>query len=75
MAAQSAADVLRPLLRDVYDDDDFVEGVIAVAREEENRRVIIDFIAHAKDVGDEVTSDDLLMLAIYLADNGPLKRE
>lgn len=75
MATESPIDkTLEALLRTVYDDDDFVEGVIGEAANEENRSVIVDFIEKAHEVGDELRSDDLLMLAIYLADNGPIRR-
>lgn len=73
MAAQSVAASLAQLLRDIYDDDDFVDGVIAVARNDENRSIITAFIEYARNIGDEVTSDDVLMLALRLAHDGPIK--
>lgn len=73
MDTQPVAASLSQLLRDIYDDDDFVDGVIAIARNDENRSIITAFIEYARRIGDEVTSDDVLMLALRLAHDGPIK--
>lgn len=74
MPRESVSEELEPLLREVYDDDDFVDAILGEAGGDENLGVIADFIDHANSAGDEVSSDDLMMLALYLSENGPIRK-
>ena len=57
---------LEKYLRSVYDDDDFVYGTIACTKTPENWNTMLDFVAKAEELGDEVTHDDLAALSIVL---------
>lgn len=59
-------DKLVPLLKELYDNDEYIEGVIDFANSDENIQIIIDFINHAKEINDHITSDDIAALALVL---------
>ena len=57
---------LMKLLKEIYNDRDFVCGSMTVAGTEENWQEMIDFINTARERNDEITSDDLAALAVAL---------
>lgn len=57
-----------PKLRKYYDNDDYVQGVILNAHGDKNLEIISAFIDYAEAAGDEVTSDDLILLSVALGD-------
>lgn len=59
---------LEPLLRELYDDDDYVQGVIANAVTDDNCEIIREFIEEGKREGDDISADDILGFALMLGD-------
>lgn len=59
---------LEPILRRIYNDDDFVQGTIINAGNDSNIETIIEFINHAYSVGDNVTYEDIISLAFLLGE-------
>ncbi len=53
-------------LKKIWDDQDFILGVMSNARSEDARRKLLDYIHIAKRMGDSVTSDDMLMLSLTI---------
>lgn len=49
-------------LREIWDHDDFVEGVLAFADNDEDRQAVLDFIA----AGEDVTTDTINLCALDL---------
>lgn len=49
-------------LREIWDHDDFVEGVLAFADNDEDRQAVLDFI----EAGDDVTTDTISLCALDL---------
>lgn len=58
---------LEPILRELYDNDDFVQGVIANAKTDDNLNTIQQYIATGRSLGDEITSDEIIDLSILLS--------
>ena len=50
------------MLKEVHHNKDFVVGVVSAATHEEDQREIIEFIRK----GEEVTTENILLLAIHL---------
>ena len=65
MKSNVKADLVREL-RQIYDNKDFVIGVVSNAGGETAWREMLDFILTAKDRGDYISSDDLLMLSVKM---------
>lgn len=53
-------------LRKIYDNKDFVCGVVSNAGYENAWSVMLDFIRTARRLGDDITSDNLLLLSLDL---------
>lgn len=49
-------------LREIWDHDDFVDGVLAFADNDEDRQAVLDFI----DAGEDVTTDTISLCALDL---------
>lgn len=64
---------LEPMLR-AFNDDDFVFGVLNRLKADDEGEVMLRFINAANAAQDSsITQDELILLSIYLADNGPVK--
>lgn len=57
---------LESAMRAIHDTDDFALGVLALVKTEENAEKMLAFLARAREVGDEVTHDDALLVALAL---------
>lgn len=57
---------LEPMLRELWDDDEFIQGVIANAGTDDNIQKIIGFINYSRSVYDKITADDISKLALLL---------
>lgn len=57
---------LREALREIYDDNDFVEGNIATLGTDENCVTMLDFISMAGARGDSVSASDLNALSLVI---------
>lgn len=57
---------LEPLLRNVYDDDEFVYCVFVNLGNDRNVEKMLSFFEVAKEQGDEVSHDDIVTLSIIL---------
>lgn len=66
MADANLAKELEDILRSYFDDDDFAKGTVFCLKTEENWKTMLEFIAKANELGDEITHDDLLALSIVL---------
>ena len=55
---------LRERLKHIWDDKDFINGTICLLEDELYVSKMIDYLEIAKERGDEVTSDDVLALAL-----------
>lgn len=62
---------LEPKLRELYNTDDFVQGIVLIAGTDENLEKISDYIELAKEAGDDITSDEVTNFALFL--DGKLK--
>ena len=63
-------------LKKIYDDKDFVCGTVTIAQNESNWRKILDYIRISEQEEQEVSSDDVLALALVLrkeSDSGSSK--
>ena len=58
------------LLIEISESDDFIKAMVGIAGNDENRQVIIDYIERKKEKGEELSTDQLLKIAMYLAKNG-----
>ncbi len=56
------------LLKEISDDRNFILGCMSNAPSDESWEVMIRFINKAKELGEEVTQDDVLQLSIILSD-------
>lgn len=63
MEKESVEEILEKKLREIWDDDDYVLGIKIISGSE-NWQKIIDFLAIAKEQGDDVTSEDISRLAL-----------
>lgn len=57
---------LMDMLVEIDDSKDFVLGVMCNAGNDNAWQKIIDFIEHARNVGDEVTNEQLIKISVYL---------
>lgn len=57
---------LMKLLKEIYDDKDFVCGTMTILKTDRNRSVMVDYILTAKAKGLSIESDDILKLALIL---------
>ena len=53
-------------LKQIYNDKDFVCSTIDIAKSQKSINTILDYIKTSKELGDELTSDDIQLLAIHL---------
>ena len=67
-AADSIKSDLSSRLRSLYDDHDYVDGCLDLAGSPGNMETMIAFMNKAEEVGDPVTSDYMLALALVLCD-------
>ena len=56
-------------LRAIYDNKDFVCGAISNAGGEDAWKVMLDYIRTSKQLGDSLTSDDILLLSLDLRED------
>lgn len=62
-------EILRKLMRElksVYDDRDFVCGTLSIAQTTENWLELLDYIEMTREDGEEVSSDNIILLALAL---------
>ena len=59
---------LMSLLKNIYNDHDFVCGAMSNAGDDEGWQEMIDFIHEAYNRGDIVTSDDILALSLAVGE-------
>ena len=59
---------LMTLLREIYDDHDFVCGAMSNSGGEDGWKKMIDYIHFAKQNNKNITSDDILALSLVLGD-------
>ncbi|MGN0194608.1 MAG: hypothetical protein ACI39G_05820 [Pseudoramibacter sp.] len=64
-----------PKLRKYWDDDEYVEGVIINAKNDDNLNIISDFIDYAENIGDEITADHISALALSLGNKEKNKND
>ena len=57
---------LMPALKRFYNNRDFVCGTICNCRDEEGRKILLDFIEEAERRGDKHSSDDILLLSVII---------
>ena len=62
-------------LKKIYNDKDFVCGTSSILGYESTRKSMLDFIQTAKSRGDDITSDNVLLLAMRLRDEEDSRRE
>lgn len=65
--SETASKVTKQLelkLRELFDDDEFVEGILIYAYDERDRKTILDFI----NSGDDVSVETVTVLALNLCD-------
>lgn len=63
------ADTLKSMLRDICDDDDYINGIMLLLRQDKHKKKMISFINKAKR---KPTPDDVHYYAFILDDeNGP----
>lgn len=55
---------LRERLKHIWNDKDFINGTICLLEDELHISKMIDYLEIAEERGDEVTSDDVLALAL-----------
>ena len=67
MTDKEVKETLREKLREIYDNRDFVLGVLSNATHPDDRRTILEFI----EKGEEVTTENLILLSVDL----DIKRE
>lgn len=67
--AQDTRIKLEKKLRKLWDNDDYVLGIICFAKTVENWEKISQFIDMAYRMGDKITADDISSLATILAEN------
>ena len=56
-------------LKRIYNDKDFVYGVLAILNTGEHMQIMIDFIRESKENRDVITSDNIIILAMKLAED------
>lgn len=66
MALSKISEELKNRLVRFYDNRDFLIGVMSNVKTDEKRQKMIDFMDKAEEVGDEITSDDLILLSVVL---------
>ena len=62
-------------LKNIYNDKDFVCSTSSILGDEKNRRKMLEFLQAAKEHGEDVTSDDVLLLAMKMRDEEDNRRE
>lgn len=75
MALSKMGEVLSSKLRTISADGDFIIGILSNIKSDEARTKMVDFIDIAKRRGDELTTDDLIMLSLILAKENSDKRQ
>ncbi len=63
------------LLKEIYDNPDFVCGAMSNAGSEDAWNKMLDYIHYAKENGLELSSDDLLLLSLSLGDDSDTSNE
>lgn len=64
MTDKEVKEILREKLREIYDNRDFVLGVLSNASHPDDRRTILEYI----EKGEEITTENLIMLSVELDD-------
>lgn len=67
ISLSSTAKKIIPKLRKLYDNDEYVQGVIISAGNDDNLRNISRFIDYADSHDEEISSDDVAFLALSMA--------
>lgn len=67
MALSKMGEDLANKLKTISQDEDFIIGILSNIKSDAERGKMIDFIDIAKRRGDELTTDDLVMLSLILA--------
>ena len=62
----SVREELETILRNIYDDDEYVDNIIGEALTEENWQTMVDFVEKAHDEGEAVTYEDMVGLSLIL---------
>ena len=62
------------LLRDIYDDHDFVCGTMSNCGGDKAWEEMCEFIAYADEHGEQITSDDILALSLSLGEKHDRKK-
>lgn len=73
---QNTSDTRRKLekkLRELWNSNDYILGIICIAKTEENWEIISQFIDMAYRMGDKITADDISALAVTLAEKDKAK--
>ena len=69
MQITKTVDELLDLLIEISDSDDFVKAVVGAAGNDENRKIIINYIKRKKEKGIMPNTSRLLTIAVYLGKN------
>jgi hypothetical protein len=78
MSNMDTRDRLAAKLRDMWDNDEFIEETIGMCSYERNWGKMLSFIEYAESIGDGVSADEMAALALVLrkeADGDPLPSE
>lgn len=62
----SVREELETILRNIYDNDEYVDNIIGEALTEENWQTMVDFAEKAQDEGKTVTYEDMVGLSLIL---------
>jgi len=60
-------------LKEIWDNKDFVCGAICNAGTEESMEEMYNYIINAKESGEEITSDEILLVSLGLSSNNEHK--
>lgn len=61
-------------LKNIYDDKDFVCSTSSILGNERNRKKMLEFLQAAKERGEDVTSDDVLLMAMEMREEEDNRR-
>ena len=54
------------ILRDIWDDKDFILGVITDLETDEERQTVIDYIKENRDTASDSITDDIILLSLFI---------
>ncbi len=63
---------LRKLLREIYDNDDFVVAIPIIVGTSANKIAMMKYVTESLSSGAQVTSEEVIEYALYLVDNTDL---